>query len=80
MFFDVTHDTEADHDHDGDNDNGDGCSSTCKIETGWHCETISGTSVCAKGSCGNGIIDGGEECDDGNRYAGDGCDPVCKRE
>ena len=28
-------------------------------------------------NCGNGVIDLGEECDDGNNAAGDGCDPSC---
>lgn len=28
-------------------------------------------------SCGNDVIDDGEICDDGNRIAGDGCDPQC---
>ncbi len=65
---------------DGDNDNGDGCSSTCKIEDGYHCETVGTTSVCSEGSCGNGILDGGEECDDGNNDPADGCDPACMRE
>lgn len=27
--------------------------------------------------CGNGIIEGGETCDDGNSLAGDGCGPSC---
>jgi cysteine-rich repeat protein len=31
-------------------------------------------------SCGNGRIDGGEECDDGNRTDGDGCDSHCRLE
>ncbi|MEJ7729410.1 MAG: DUF4215 domain-containing protein [Polyangiaceae bacterium] len=26
------------------------------------------------GACGNDVLDGGEECDDGNALAGDGCD------
>jgi len=30
--------------------------------------------------CGNGVIDGGEECDDGGRAAGDGCSEACARE
>ncbi|MEO8844649.1 MAG: DUF4215 domain-containing protein [Kofleriaceae bacterium] len=28
-------------------------------------------------ACGNGIIDPGEQCDDGNTFAGDGCSPAC---
>jgi len=28
-------------------------------------------------NCGNGIVDPGEECDDGNGVSGDGCDPNC---
>jgi cysteine-rich repeat protein len=27
--------------------------------------------------CGNGALDGAEECDDGNNTAGDGCDEAC---
>jgi cysteine-rich repeat protein len=30
--------------------------------------------------CGDGVLDPGEECDDGNRVAGDGCSPTCRRE
>ena len=30
--------------------------------------------------CGNGIIDPGEECDDGNQINGDGCSGMCKVE
>ena len=28
--------------------------------------------------CGNGIVEGEEQCDDGNLESGDGCSPVCK--
>ncbi len=28
--------------------------------------------------CGNGVIDPGEECDDGNQQGSDGCDPACQ--
>lgn len=28
--------------------------------------------------CGNGVIDPGEECDDGRSGAGDGCSPTCR--
>jgi cysteine-rich repeat protein len=30
--------------------------------------------------CGNGIVDPGETCDDGNRLSGDGCNPLCQIE
>ncbi|MEY4950553.1 MAG: hypothetical protein RL698_2764 [Pseudomonadota bacterium] len=29
-------------------------------------------------SCGNGIVEPGEACDDGNLVAGDGCEPDCR--
>jgi cysteine-rich repeat protein len=32
----------------------------------------------ASGACGNGKLDGNEECDDGNTVDGDGCDATCK--
>jgi len=31
-------------------------------------------------SCGNDLLDGNEECDDGNGLAGDGCDATCHLE
>ena len=31
-------------------------------------------------SCGNGRVDEGERCDDGNRVGGDGCSPGCRLE
>ena len=31
-------------------------------------------------TCGNGVLDPGEGCDDGNRVSGDGCDFVCRPE
>jgi cysteine-rich repeat protein len=31
-------------------------------------------------TCGNGVLDPGEQCDDGNRSAGDGCSPACQLE
>jgi cysteine-rich repeat protein len=31
-------------------------------------------------SCGNGLIDSGEACDDGNTTPGDGCDEACRLE
>jgi cysteine-rich repeat protein len=35
---------------------------------------------CLPHVCGNGIVDAGEECDDGNNVNGDGCDVSCKKE
>lgn len=34
-------------------------------------------NICISGNCGDGKIDQGEICDDGNRIAGDGCSPDC---
>jgi hypothetical protein len=34
--------------------------------------------VCAPAGCGNGFIDSGEECDDGNTVRGDGCENDCE--
>lgn len=43
------------------------------------CSTI--TSFCLdEGICGDGFQDRGEECDDGNDVAGDGCTPTCRAE
>jgi cysteine-rich repeat protein len=32
------------------------------------------------GTCGNGLVEPGEECDDGNLAANDGCDGACRTE
>lgn len=37
-------------------------------------------AVCIETSCGNGIVDPNEACDDGNIMDGDGCSHDCKRE
>lgn len=34
----------------------------------------------AAASCGNAVLDGGEDCDDGNTATGDGCNASCKSE
>ncbi len=36
--------------------------------------------VCIVNPCGNGRVDQGETCDDGNIMAGDGCSPTCGKE
>ena len=39
--------------------------------------TITGQTI---NVCGNGVLDAGEQCDDGNTLAGDCCSPTCKFE
>ncbi|MBZ0118283.1 MAG: hypothetical protein K8H88_14875, partial [Sandaracinaceae bacterium] len=34
--------------------------------------------VCVPAGCGNSVVDGGEECDDGNAADGDGCTRMCR--
>jgi cysteine-rich repeat protein len=49
---------------------GDGCDAQCHVEASWSCS--GDPSVCSK-LCGNGALDSGEICDDGNSVAADGC-------
>ena len=35
---------------------------------------------CLPAGCGNGRVDNGEVCDDGNNVSGDGCSSTCQRE
>ena len=77
---------------DGNGANDDGCSSSCAIETGYNCSSLSnGTSVCllkdgfgCSGGgcflCGNGFREFPEQCDDGNVGDLDGCNGTCHRE
>ncbi len=65
----------------------DGCSATCTIDAGWSCTvavaavgtTAEMPSVCTL-NCGNSVLDTGEQCDDGNVAAGDGCSDTCQTE
>jgi cysteine-rich repeat protein len=74
----ITSEEECD---DGNSINGDGCSSNQKIESGFFCSPSAPTSssyfVNAKSQChgmwNNGVIEHGEDCDDGNDVDGDGC-------
>lgn len=63
---------------DGNTTSGDGCSSICRIETGYQCPTPG--SPCIAATCGNGVIEGAEQCDDGNLRPYDGCSPSCQRD
>lgn len=40
---------------------------------------LNGTSV-VTATCGNGVVEAGETCDDGNTVTGDGCSATCKTE
>lgn len=54
-----------------------GCND-CIITPSWRCPTEG--AACIQGFCGDGERDKGEDCDDHNLVAGDGCDPACKHE
>jgi len=78
---------------DGNNADGDGCSSDCQVEIGPEVcndgidNDTDGLVDCADSDCandpacmpmcGNGIVEAGEECDDGNSVDGDGCSSTC---
>jgi fibro-slime domain-containing protein len=68
---------------------GHGCSATCTFEPGWFCTPPAPRSpdagapppsMCMKTTCGNGIKEGNEPCDDGNLIDGDGCSAQCTLE
>jgi cysteine-rich repeat protein len=42
------------------------------------CAGLCAAGACQPPVCGDGKIEGTEECDDGNTVAGDGCEPDCK--
>jgi len=60
----------------------DGCSATCRIETGWGCD--SGEPTGCDEICGDGRTVGSEAraggCDDDNTADGDGCSASCEVE
>ena len=57
---------------------GKGCSKTCTKEPS--CQDASGKTQACTTSCGDGNLDPGEDCDDGNGLDGDGCSSKCKKE
>ena len=81
---------------DGNPNNNDGCSSTCKLQTttvtvaptaaaggstkivNWQCLTPG--AACTKTTCGNGVREGTEQCDDSNTKPLDGCTADCQFE
>ncbi len=56
---------------------GDGCDASCMLEPGWVCPRAG--LPCTAAACGDGIIAGFEECEDGGDppVGGDGCDASC---
>src|ERR1017187_9049667 len=49
-------------------------------ESGWNCATPDGGKSTCTPICGDGVLAGGEVCDDDNTAAGDGCSPDCQVE
>src|SRR3989344_2998812 len=41
---------------------------------------VNGACIGLESNCGNGVIDYGEQCDDGNNKNGDGCTAACVKE
>lgn len=76
----------------GDNLSGDGCRSDCLSEevcgdgildphVGEACDVDEDWCVdCRVITCGDGVVDAHEECDDGNDTYLDGCDDACREE
>jgi len=53
----------------------------CDGLIGWYVDDVEVYSCSAElppSDCGNGIIDEGEQCDDGNTFIGDGCSNTCQ--
>jgi cysteine-rich repeat protein len=73
---------------DGNRTSGDGCTSQCCIEENWNTRCpggrpVNGRVCCAAHppcSCGNGMVEAGEACDDGNLSDDDGCGKYCQLE
>lgn len=57
---------------------GTGCSKTCTQEP--VCRDAQGATTACSTACGDGNIDAGETCDDGNAVDGDGCSSTCQSE
>ena len=60
------------------NGDGTGCTKTCTKEP--TCRDAAGATTACSKSCGNGSVETGEDCDDGNNKKGDGCSDTCKVE
>jgi cysteine-rich repeat protein len=56
----------------------DGCVE-CQAQPGWSCDGQGGPDSC-RNTCGNGIREEYEECDDADKSGGDGCGGTCRVE
>ena len=77
---------------DGNLSTGDGCNAACLLEVGEPCtdDTDCASNLCNLAAippicappvgCGNGLLEAGEGCDDGNNMNGDGCSAACEIE
>jgi len=55
----------------------------CDGAVGWYVDEVEVYNCAAElppSDCGNGEIDAGEQCDDGNDFIGDGCSNICEIE
>jgi fibro-slime domain-containing protein len=62
------------------NGDGTGCSKTCTKEPVCRGTTGTGATHACNPVCGNGNLEAGEQCDDGNVASGDGCSATCQIE
>ncbi len=58
-------------------DETDGCSTSCELDEGWTCPEADEECI---PTCGDGALNGDEECDDNNRTNDDGCNAACTLE
>lgn len=55
----------------------------CNGVEGWYVDDVRAYSCSAElppSNCGNGVLNAGEQCDDGNTFLGDGCSNTCQVE
>ncbi|MCP3167775.1 PQQ-dependent sugar dehydrogenase [Myxococcus qinghaiensis] len=65
----------------GDGGNGGACSPTdAGAWEGFYLEPVTCPGGGTSPVCGNGTVESGEQCDDGNTQPGDGCDATCRIE
>ncbi|PIR48251.1 hypothetical protein COU80_05480 [Candidatus Peregrinibacteria bacterium CG10_big_fil_rev_8_21_14_0_10_55_24] len=74
---------------DGNTSGGDGCNAVCKLEFSFTppleaepvlVQEIADREQMIIRGCGDGVLQAGEQCDDANAFAGDGCSSSCRLE